>query len=185
MFDGVARELRATRTRDGRVAGLFGGIDREPLNGRADGHRRIRPTSPLTQPLRWVGRSDGEDLVRLRGWEDTSPMDRLDQLRARSEHEIEAHAGDLHGTYPGRYMLDEAAELLASLRLWAQVQDRTDAAAREVLEALDGFALLDVARELQATGTPEGQIAGRSLVAIAGRPSRELMAVARYALRAL
>jgi hypothetical protein len=112
-------------------------------------------------------------------------MDRLDQLRARSEHEIEAHAGDLHGTYPGRYLLYEAAELLASLRLWAQVQDRTDEAAREVLEAVDGFALLDVARELQATGTPEGQIAGRSLVAIAGRPSRELMAVARYALRAL
>jgi hypothetical protein len=39
-------------------------------------------------------------------------MDRLDQLRARSRHEIETHEGDLDNTDNGRYFIDEASELL-------------------------------------------------------------------------
>ena len=37
-------------------------------------------------------------------------MDRLDQLRARSRHEIAAHAGDLDKTDTGRYFLGEPSE---------------------------------------------------------------------------
>jgi hypothetical protein len=44
-------------------------------------------------------------------------MDRLDQLRARSRHEIEAHAGDFDNTDTGRYFIDEALELLAGMRM--------------------------------------------------------------------
>ena len=62
-------------------------------------------------------------------------MDRLDQLFARSKREIEAHTDELGDTETGRYFIDEAAQLLAALRLWAQNQYRTDHAVRDILEA--------------------------------------------------
>ena len=112
-------------------------------------------------------------------------MDRLDQLRARSRHEIAAHAGDLDKTDTGRYVMGEASELLAALRLWALSQYRTDQAVRLVLEVGGASALNGVARELLELGTPEEQTAGRTIVEIARRSSGELMAIAAYALRAL
>jgi hypothetical protein len=123
--------------------------------------------------------------VRLIGREDTAQVDRLDQLRARSRHEVEAHAGDLGDTETGRYLIDEATELLAALRLWAESQFRTDQAVRLLLEAGDAGALNGVARELLELGTPEEQTAGRAIVEIARRSSGDLMAIAGYALRAL
>ena len=111
-------------------------------------------------------------------------MDRLDQLRARSRDEIAAHAGDLDKTDTGRYVMGEASELLAALRLWALSQYRTDQAVRLVLEACDASALNGVARELLELGTPE-ETAGRTIGEIARRSSGELMAIAAYALRAL
>jgi hypothetical protein len=49
-------------------------------------------------------------------------VDRLDQLFARSKREIEAHVTELGDTETGRYFVDEAAQLLSALRLWAQSQ---------------------------------------------------------------
>jgi hypothetical protein len=49
-------------------------------------------------------------------------VDRLDQLYARSLREIQAHAGEMADMQTGRYFVDEAAHLLAALRLWAQSQ---------------------------------------------------------------
>jgi hypothetical protein len=112
-------------------------------------------------------------------------MDRLDQLRARSTHEIEAHEGDLDNTDTGRYFIGEASELLAALRLWAESQFRTDQAVRLLLEAGDAAALNGVARQLEELGTTDGWAASESVALIANRPSGELMATAGYALRAL
>ena len=53
-------------------------------------------------------------------------VDRLDQLFARSLREIEAHAGELAQTEAGGFLINEAAQLLAALRLWAQTQYRSD-----------------------------------------------------------
>ena len=58
-------------------------------------------------------------------------MDRLDQLFARSKREIEAHTDELGDTGTGRYFIDEAAQLLAALRLWAQNQYRSDRVVRD------------------------------------------------------
>ena len=44
-------------------------------------------------------------------------MDRLDQLFARSLREIQAHAGELAETETGGFLVNEAAQLLAALRL--------------------------------------------------------------------
>jgi hypothetical protein len=54
------------------------------------------------------------DTLPRRG--DTSPVDRLDQLYARSRREIEAHTDELGDTSTGRNFIDEAAQLLSALR---------------------------------------------------------------------
>jgi hypothetical protein len=124
-------------------------------------------------------------LVRHACREDTVHVDRLRQLFARSKREIEAHVPELSSTETGSYHLDEASRLLAALRLWAQVQDRTDDVVREVLQAGNAVALNAVARELHQTDTADGRLASRSIAEIASRPSSELMTVASYALKAL
>jgi hypothetical protein len=45
---------------------------------------------------------------------DTSSMDRLDQLVARSQREIEAHTHELGDTDSGRYFINEASDLRKS-----------------------------------------------------------------------
>jgi hypothetical protein len=116
---------------------------------------------------------------------DTSSMDRLDQLVARSQREIEAHTHELGDTDSGRYFITEASHLLAALRLWAQSQYRTDHVVRDILEAGDVVALHDVSRELQEIGTHDAQSAGWSITTITNRSSGELMTIGSYALRAL
>jgi hypothetical protein len=44
---------------------------------------------------------------------------------------------------------------LAALRLWAQIQYRTDQVVSEILKFGDAVALNDIARQLQELGTPE------------------------------
>ncbi len=112
-------------------------------------------------------------------------MDRLDQLVARSQREIEAHTHELGDTDSGRYFINEASHLLGALRLWAQSQYRTDHVVRDILEAGDVVALHDVSRELQEIGTHDAQSAGWSITTITNRTSGELMTIGSYALRAL
>ena len=115
---------------------------------------------------------------------DTSSMDRLDQLVARSQREIEAHTHELGDTDSGRHFITEASHLLAALRLWAQSQYRTDHVVRDILEAGDVVALHDVSREWQEIGTHDGQAAGWSITTITNRSAGERMTIGSYALRA-
>jgi hypothetical protein len=112
-------------------------------------------------------------------------VDRLDQLFARSQREIESHTGELDDAETGRYFIDEAAQLLAALRLWAQAQHRSDQVVRDILETGDVVALKDVARELWELGTKDSRVASWSVQAMAKRPSGQLAAISSYALRAL
>ena len=75
-------------------------------------------------------------------------MNRHDQLLARSRREIEAHTRDLINTETGSYFINEAAHLLAALRLWSQSLYRSDQVVQEVLEAGDVTALRDVAAQV-------------------------------------
>ncbi len=84
-------------------------------------------------------------------------MNRLDQLFARSQREIEAHATEVAATEIGRNYIDEAAHLLAGLRLWAQCQYRSDQVIREILETADPTALQNAARKLRNMKTQESQ----------------------------
>ena len=113
-------------------------------------------------------------------------MDRLDQLFARSKREIEAHVPDeLVETETGRYFIDEAAHLLAGLRLWAQSQYHSDQVVRDILETDDVLALRRVVRGLRDMRTREATEAGWAVAEITKRSSGERIAVASYALRAL
>jgi len=112
-------------------------------------------------------------------------VNRLDQLFARSQREIEAHAVEIANTETGRYLIDEAAHLLAGLRMWAQAQYRSDRVIREILEAGDATALQEVARDLRVMKTREATVASWSIEALAKWPAEQLMAVSSYALRAL
>jgi hypothetical protein len=112
-------------------------------------------------------------------------VDRLDQLFARSQREIEAHTDELGDTETGRYFIDEAAHLLAALRLWAQSQYRSDQVVREILESVDVVALQDVAHELRELGGRDPRTASGTVATMARMPSGQLLAIASYALRAL
>ena len=112
-------------------------------------------------------------------------MNHLDQLFTRSQREIEAHAAELAATETGRYYIDEAAHLLAGLRMWAQAQYRSDQVVREILEAGDATALEQVARELRLMKNREATAASWSVEAIAKWPAEQLTAVSSYAPRAL
>ena len=112
-------------------------------------------------------------------------VDRLDQLFARSLREIQAHAGEPAQTETGGFLINEAAQLLAALRLWAQTQFRSDQAVRDMLEALDEAALERVAADLRALSSTDSRAAGGTVAATMRLPREQLMAIASYALRAL
>jgi hypothetical protein len=112
-------------------------------------------------------------------------VDRLDQLFARSQREIEAHTDELGETETGRYFIDEAAHLLAALRLWAQRQYRSDQVVREILETVEAETLQDVAHELREMAGRDARTASGTVAAMAKLPSGQLQAIASYALRAL
>jgi hypothetical protein len=112
-------------------------------------------------------------------------VDRLDQLFARSQREIEAHSDELGDTETGRYFIDEAAHLLAALRLWAQNQYRSDQVVRDILENIDVAALRDVAHQLREMEGSDAKTAGGTVAMMTRMPRGQLMATASYALRAL
>jgi hypothetical protein len=112
-------------------------------------------------------------------------VDRLDQLFARSLREVEAHAGELAATETGSFLVNEAAQLLAALRLWAQSQYRSDQVVRAILEAVDTVSLENVADDLRSLGGRDARAASGTVTATMRLPREQLMAIATYALRAL
>jgi hypothetical protein len=116
---------------------------------------------------------------------DTRDVPRLDGLFARSLREIEAHADDLSSTETGRYLIDQAAHLLAALRLWAQSQFRSDQAVREILETGDVATLQEVAKQLRELEDGDAETASWAVASMMSKPTSELLAIVSYALRAL
>lgn len=112
-------------------------------------------------------------------------MDRLEQLVARSKREVAAHGGELAETETGSFLINEAAQLLAVLRLWAQSQHRSDKIVQELLEMVDVVSLRNVASELRAIGDADALVASATLLDVLKLPFEQLMAIASYALRAL
>ena len=126
------------------------------MSRRATGGPKVDATHTRTRHHR---RSHAEGLVETRSEGNTARVNRLDQLFAQSQREIEAHAVEIAATATGRYYIDEAAHLLAGLRMWAQAQYRSDQVVREILEAGDATVLQQVARELRLMKNREATVA--------------------------
>jgi hypothetical protein len=122
---------------------------------------------------------------RLPGRRTLLAVDRLDQLFARSLREIEAHSTELADTDTGRYLINEAGQLLAALRLWAQNQYRSDQGVREILETADVVRLAEVSSELRETGGLDALAASGTIAGLVRLPNGQLLAIASCALRAL
>ena len=88
-------------------------------------------------------------------------------------------------TETGSFLVNEAAQLLAALRLWAQIQYRSDQVVREILEAVDAVVLERVADDLRAMGGRDARAASGTVTATIRLPGEQLMAIASYALRAV
>src|ERR671933_718274 len=91
-----------------------------------------------------------------------------------------SHTHELGDTETGRYFIDEAAQLLAALRLLVQGQYRSDRLVREILETVDVVAVQDVAHELRVMGGRDAKAASRTVATMAGLPSGQLLAIASY-----
>jgi hypothetical protein len=112
-------------------------------------------------------------------------VDRLHQLFARSLREIQAHAGEPAQTETVGFLDNEAAQLLAALRLWAQTQYRSDQAVREHPRDRRRGLLEGVADDLRTLGGRDARAAGGTVTATVGLPREHLIASASYALQAL
>jgi hypothetical protein len=85
----------------------------------------------------------------------------------------------------GRDIIQEAAQLLAALRMWAQTRNRSDRVVQEILETLAPVTLGEVAVELRAVGSPDAKVASGIVATMVKMPTGQLRAVAACALRAL
>jgi hypothetical protein len=83
------------------------------------------------------------------------------------------------------YLINDAARLLAALRLSAQNQYRSDEVVREILETPNLATLAEVAGKLRQTGGVDAVAASRTVTEIVRFPSGQLLAIASCALRAL
>ena len=116
---------------------------------------------------------------------DTAAVENLNQLVVRSTREIEAHTSELGLLETKRYFIDQAAQLVAALRLWAQSHDRSDQVVREIIEAVDISALRVAAHELREMGTPDAKTASWTIALNTNRTAHDLLIIATTALPAL
>jgi hypothetical protein len=82
------------------------------------------------------------------------------------------------------YYVKQGALLLASVRLWAQLYEKTDADVQAKIESPDRISLEKVVGDLTESGDSEALMAGQLLQAIANRPQPFVFEVARCASRA-
>ena len=81
--------------------------------------------------------------------------------------------------------VQQAADLLAALRLWANTHQRTEDDVREAVEVASGTMLKNIATELQEGGGDDALEASRLLEGIAYSPSERLNEIFEFAQRAV
>ena len=115
----------------------------------------------------------------------TGQVESLQQLVARSTREIRAHTSELGLQLTSRYFIDQAAQLIAALRLWTESRFQSDKPLAEMLKDIDIPALRDAARQLREMGTADARIASWTIELNTNRTSGELFTIVVTALAAL
>jgi hypothetical protein len=106
----------------------------------------------------------------------------LDELTEQAEQDIRAHVGSVPSNDID--VIEQAADLLAALRLWAEAQQRTEDDVREAVEAASGTMLKNIATELHEGGGDDALEASRRLEGIAYSPSEHLSEIFEFAQKA-
>jgi hypothetical protein len=112
-------------------------------------------------------------------------MESLEQLIARSTRDITCRASEIGLQLTSRYFIDQAAQLVAALRLWAETYSQPNQAIVNMLSTLDILALRDAAHQLREMATADAKTASWTIELNTNRASRELLAIAVLAVAAL
>jgi hypothetical protein len=107
----------------------------------------------------------------------------FDELREQAEQEIRGQGRSLASNDTA--VVQQAADLLAALRLWANTHQRTEDDVREAVEVASGTMLKNIATELQEGGGDDALEASRRLEGIAYSPSERLNEIFEFAQRAV
>jgi hypothetical protein len=107
----------------------------------------------------------------------------FDELREQAEQEIREQGRSLASDDTA--FVQQAADLLAALRLWANTHQRTEDDVREAVEVASGTMLKNIATELQEGGGDNALEASRRLEGIAYSPSERLNEIFEFAQRAV
>jgi hypothetical protein len=107
----------------------------------------------------------------------------FDELREQAEQEIMGQGRSLASDDSD--FVQQAADLLAALRLWANTHQRTEDDVREAVEVASGTMLKNIATELQDGGGDDALEASRRLDGIAYSPSERLNEIFEFAQRAV
>ena len=107
----------------------------------------------------------------------------FDELREQAKQEISGHAQSLASDDTD--VVEQAADLLAALRLWADMQQRTDADVREAVDLASGTTLKNIATELgEGGGGDDALEASRRLEGVAYSPSERVSEIFEFAQKA-
>jgi hypothetical protein len=96
----------------------------------------------------------------------------FDELREQGKQEISGQRRSLASNDTD--VVEQAADLLAALRLWADTHGRTDDDVREAVEAASGTMLKNIGSELGEGGGDDALEAAQRLERIAYSPSERL-----------
>jgi len=88
----------------------------------------------------------------------------FDELREQAEQEIRGQGRSLASNDTA--VVQQAADLLAALRLWANTHQRTEDDVREAVEVASGTMLKNIATELGGGGGDDALEASRDLNAL-------------------
>jgi hypothetical protein len=103
----------------------------------------------------------------------------FDELRQQAEQDITGQGGSLTSDNPD--LVEQAADMLAALRLWANAQHRTYDDIREVVDVASGTMLKNMATELKQGGGDDALEASRRLEGIAYSDSERLSEIFEFA----
>jgi hypothetical protein len=106
----------------------------------------------------------------------------FDELKNQAEQEIRGQGQSLASDDTD--FVEQAADLLAALRLWADTHQRTDDDVREAVDVASGTMLKNIATELQEGGGDDALEASRRLEGIAYSPSERLNEIFEFAQKA-
>src|SRR5215218_8265246 len=114
------------------------------------------------------------------------------ELREQAEQQIRAHIRSTSSESTHHFVVDSTnyfvehgAVLLAALRLWAELKQKTDADLRALIDSANAATLDNIAEELAKSHSPDALHASVQLEGIVFAPPRRLFETLEFARKGL